>query len=50
MFDAPVLVRGRHVRLRAEMDLVIAFSACTQDVLPINGVGHAPTEAHFGVG
>ncbi len=48
-FDAPVSVRGGHVRLRAEMDLVIAFSACPQDILPINGVGHAPTEAHFGV-
>jgi len=49
-FDAPVSVRGGHVLLRAEMDLVIAFSACPQDILPINGVGHAPTEAHFGVG
>jgi uncharacterized protein YcgI (DUF1989 family) len=48
-FDAPVSVRGGHVLLRAEMDLVIAFSACPQDILPINGVGHAPTEAHFGV-
>ncbi|MGI4954575.1 MAG: DUF1989 domain-containing protein [Janthinobacterium lividum] len=49
-FDPPVSVRGGHVRLRAEMDLVIAFSACPQDILPINGMGHAPTEAHFGVG
>ncbi len=48
-FDAPVSVRGGHVLLRAEMDLVIAFSACPQDILPINGVGHAPTEAHFGL-
>ena len=49
-FDAPRSVRGGAVVLRAEMDLVIAFSACPQDILPINGVGHAPTEAHFGVG
>ena len=48
-FDAPVSVRGGHVLLRAEMDLLIAFSACPQYILQINGVGHAPTEAHFGV-
>ena len=34
-------------RLRAEMDLVIAFSACPQDILPINGRAGKPTEAHF---
>ncbi len=48
-FDPPVSAPGSHVLLRAEMDLVVAFSACPQDILPINGVGHAPTEAHFGV-
>ena len=48
-FDPPVSTPGSHVLLRAEMDLVIAFSACPQDILPINGVGHAPTEAHFRV-
>ncbi|MYE02881.1 MAG: aminomethyltransferase, partial [Alphaproteobacteria bacterium] len=26
---------------------VVAFSACPQDILPINGVGREPTEAHF---
>ena len=46
-FDAPVSTPGSFVLLRAEMDLVVAFSACPQDILPINGVGHAPTEAHF---
>jgi uncharacterized protein YcgI (DUF1989 family) len=29
------------------MDLIIAFSACPQDMLPINGRGQKPTEAHF---
>jgi uncharacterized protein YcgI (DUF1989 family) len=29
------------------MDLVIAFSACPQDILPINGKGGKPVEAHF---
>ena len=48
-FDPPVSTPGSYVLLRAEMDLVIAFSACPQDLLPINGVGHAPTEAHFRV-
>jgi len=37
------------VMLRAEMDLVIAFSACPQDILPINGVTGHTTEAHFSI-
>jgi uncharacterized protein YcgI (DUF1989 family) len=32
---------------RAEMDLVIAFSACPQDILPINGRTGSTTEAHY---
>ena len=48
-FEAPVSTPGSYVALRAEMDLFIAFSACPQDILPINGVGHMPTEAHFTV-
>jgi hypothetical protein len=31
------------------MDLVIAFSACPQDILPINGTAGKPTEAHFAI-
>lgn len=46
-FEPPVSKKGDYVVLRAEMDLVIAFSACPQDILPINGVDRAPTEAHF---
>jgi len=39
---------GQYVRLRADMDLVIAFSACPQDVTPVNGPsGGKPMEAHF---
>ncbi len=49
-FEPPVSTPGSYVALRAEMDLVIAFSACPQDILPINGVGHLPTEAHFTLG
>jgi uncharacterized protein YcgI (DUF1989 family) len=46
-FEPPVSTPGSYVVLQAEMDLVIAFSACPQDILPINGVGRRPTEAHF---
>lgn len=47
-FEAPVGNKpGCYVTLRAEMDIVIAFSACPQDILPINGVEGPPTEAHF---
>ncbi|MEM7653714.1 MAG: urea carboxylase-associated family protein [Pseudomonadota bacterium] len=38
---------GDYIVLRAEMDLVIAMSACPQDILPINGTHGKPTEAHF---
>jgi uncharacterized protein len=43
----PKPVPGSYVVLRAEMDLTIAFSACPQDILPINGVAGRPVEAHF---
>jgi uncharacterized protein len=43
----PVSPPGSYARFRAEMDLVIAFSACPQDILPINGTTGRTTEAHF---
>jgi uncharacterized protein len=43
----PKRVPGSYVVLRAEMDLTVAFSACPQDILPINGVAGRPVEAHF---
>lgn len=46
-FEPPVSQPGDSVLLRAEMDCIIAFSACPQDMVPINGVACAPTEAHF---
>lgn len=46
-FSAPVSTPGSYVSLRAEMDLVIAFSACPQDLVPVNGVDCVPTDAHF---
>ena len=48
-FVAPVSKPGDYVTLRAEMDCVVAFSACPQDVVPINGVNCTPIEAHFQV-
>jgi len=46
-FEPPVSTPNSYVLLQAEMDLVIAFSACPQDILPINGAARRPTEAHF---
>jgi uncharacterized protein len=46
-FESPVSTPGSYVVLRADVDLVIAFSACPQDMLPINGAACKPTEAHF---
>ena len=43
----PRPVPGSYIKLRAEMDVVIAFSACPQDILPINGVAGKPVDAHF---
>jgi uncharacterized protein YcgI (DUF1989 family) len=48
-FEPPVSLPGDYVLFRAEMQCVIAFSACPQDLVPINGVACAPTEAHFQV-
>ena len=48
-FEAPTSRPGDYVTLRAEMDLVVAFSACPQNILPINGELKAPVEAHFKV-
>jgi len=44
-FEPPVSEAGQHITLRAEIDLVMVFSACPQDILPINGLN--PTDAHF---
>ena len=45
----PVSTPGSYVALRAEMDCIVAFSACPQDLLPINGLAMQTTEAHFEV-
>ena len=48
-FEPPVSSPGDYVLLRAELDCVVAFSACPQDMVPINGAECIPTEAHFEV-
>jgi uncharacterized protein YcgI (DUF1989 family) len=45
----PVSTPGSHVSLRAEADCIVAFSACPQDIVPINGLALRPTEARFEV-
>ena len=46
-FEPPLSRPGDYVVLEAKLDLVIAFSACPQDILPVNGKSGRPTEAHF---
>lgn len=48
-FQPPVSTPGSHVRLRAEMDLIVVFSACPQDLVPVNGADCIPQDAHFTV-
>jgi uncharacterized protein YcgI (DUF1989 family) len=48
-FEPPVSRPGDYVLLRAEMDCIIVFSACPQDMVPINGIACTPTEAHVEV-
>jgi uncharacterized protein YcgI (DUF1989 family) len=43
----PVSTPGSYVTLRAEMDCIVAFSACPQDMVPINGAAMKPTAAHY---
>ncbi|HEY1259165.1 MAG TPA: urea carboxylase-associated family protein [Stellaceae bacterium] len=45
----PVSTPGSHVALRAEMDCVVVFSACPQDMVPVNGPAMRPTHAHFAI-
>jgi uncharacterized protein YcgI (DUF1989 family) len=45
----PVSTPRSYVALCTEMDCIVAFSACPQDLLPINGLAMRPTEAHFEV-
>jgi hypothetical protein len=46
-FGEPETKPGDYITLRAEMDCIVAMSACPQDMVPINGADCVPTEAHF---
>lgn len=46
-FEAPLGNPGDSILFRAEMDAVVAFSACPQDMLPINGADCVIHDAHF---
>jgi uncharacterized protein YcgI (DUF1989 family) len=46
-WEKPASKAGDYVVLRAEMDCVVAMSACPQDIVQINA--NAPTEAHYEV-
>jgi uncharacterized protein len=46
-WEKPVSKPGDYVVLRAEMDCIVAMSACPQDIICIND--GAPTEAHYEV-
>jgi len=48
-FDPPVTRPGDAISFRAEMDAIVAFSACPQDMVPINGAACTPTDAHYRV-
>ena len=45
----PVSKAGDYVVLRAEMDCIVAMSACPQDILPINGKAGVITDVHYEV-
>ena len=46
-FQPPLSTPGSLVRLRAEMDLIVVFSACPQDLVPVNGANCIPQDAHY---
>jgi uncharacterized protein len=47
VIEPPVAPPGSHVTLRAEMDVVMVFSACPQDMAPTNGADMMPKDAEL---
>ncbi len=43
----PVSTPGSSVTFRVELDALLVFSACPQDMVATNGPGLTPTDAHF---
>jgi uncharacterized protein YcgI (DUF1989 family) len=48
-FTAPTSKPGQYVTFQAELDCVVVFSACPQDLVPVNGVACTPTDVHYQV-
>jgi uncharacterized protein YcgI (DUF1989 family) len=48
-WQAPVSSPGDFVRFKALRDCIAVMSACPQDLIPVNGIGVAPTELQFKV-
>jgi len=48
-FEPTLAKPGDHVTLRAEADVVIVFSACPQDMVPINGREMMPRDVRYEV-
>ena len=46
-FEPALSKPGDFVTLRAERDVIIVFSACPQDMVPINGRDMVPRDAHY---
>lgn len=46
-FEIPLSEAGQYVVLRAEMDLIIVFSACPQDLIRVNN--NKPQDVHYQV-
>ncbi len=38
-YEPPASKPGDYITFKAEMDCIMVFSACTNDVLPVNGTG-----------
>lgn len=49
-FEPPLCRPGDAISFRAEMDAVVAFSACPQDMVPVNGRDCVIHDAHFRIG
>lgn len=48
-FRAPLSQAGQYVTLRAHMDAVLVFSACPQDLVPVNGAEMSPKDVHLSI-
>jgi len=45
----PASQPGDVVQLQAEMDVVLVFSSCPQDITPVNGLACQPSDTHYRV-